>query len=87
MGGEKQEPGASSGAAEAYAKAAPYLGAAWSLIGSVGVWTGIGLWADSRFGTKPWLVVVGSVGGMALGFYLFFKRLVEADKKAQDTKK
>ena len=86
MGDEKQEPGAGSGAAEAYRKAAPYLDAAWSLIGSVGVWTGIGLWLDSRFGTQPWLVVVGSVGGMALGFYLFFKRLSAADKQARDKK-
>ena len=86
MGSEKQEPGAGSGAGEAYAKAAPYLDAAWSLIGSVGVWTGIGLFADSRLHTAPWLVVAGSVGGMALGFYLFFKRLAAADKKARDKK-
>ncbi len=86
MGSEKQEPKALSGVAQAYQKAGPYLDAAWSLVGSVGVWTGIGLWLDSRFHTAPWLVVVGSVGGMALGFYLFFKRILAADKKAREKK-
>ena len=87
MGSDQQEPGAGSGAAEAYRKAGPYLDAAWSLIGSVGVWTGIGLFLDRRLQTAPWLVVAGSMLGMSSGFYLFFKRLSAADKKAKEERK
>ena len=86
MGSEKQEPGAGSGAGEAYRKAGPYLDAVWSLIGSVGVWTAVGLWLDRKLGTAPWLVVVGSLGGMGVGFYVFFKRLSAADKQAREKK-
>ena len=87
MGSDKQVPGAGSGAAEAYRKAAPYLDAVWSLIGSVGVWTVAGLWLDGRLHTAPWLVVVGSLSGISLGFYLFFKRLAAADAKARDQRR
>jgi F0F1-type ATP synthase assembly protein I len=86
MGSEDRKPEAEPGAAEAYRKAGPYLGAVWSLIGSVGVWTAVGLWLDRKFNTAPWLVVVGSLGGMGVGFYVFFKRLSAADKQAREKK-
>ena len=31
-----------------------------------------GYWLDSRLGTTPWLFLVGSLLGIAAGFYHFF---------------
>jgi F0F1-type ATP synthase assembly protein I len=87
MGKPQQKPGAAEGAASAYQRAGPYLDAAWSLTGSVGVWTGVGYFADGWLHTRPWLLVLGSVLGMSSGFYLFFKRLSAADQKARDERR
>jgi ATP synthase protein I len=38
------------------------------LAGSVGVGAGIGWWLDQRWGTDPWLAVVGVLLGSAAGF-------------------
>ena len=68
-------------AAESYRRAAPYLDASWQLAGSVALWTVVGWFADSKLKTTPWLLVSGSVVGMALGFYLFFKTILAMGKK------
>ena len=66
---------------EAYRKAGPYLDASWQLIGSVGLWTAVGYFLDRKLGTRPWLLVGGSVLGMGLGFYLFFRALLALGKR------
>jgi F0F1-type ATP synthase assembly protein I len=42
---------------------------------------GIGYWADSRFGTAPWLLLVGLV----LGFASFVIRLVRMRKLVEES--
>ncbi len=79
--GKPPDEGTGAQVAEAYRKAGPYLDASWQLAGSTGVWTFIGYWLDRHFGTKPWLLVAGSVLGMSLGFYLFFRALIRLGKK------
>jgi ATP synthase protein I len=71
----------SSSVAASYRKAGPYLDASWQLIGAVGLWTAVGYFLDRKLGTKPWLLVVGSLLGMALGFYLFFRALLALGKR------
>jgi F0F1-type ATP synthase assembly protein I len=66
---------------ESYRKAGPYLDASWQLVGSVALWCGVGYFLDLKLGTKPWLLVAGSVLGMALGFYLFFRSLMAIGKR------
>ncbi len=80
---EPKEPaGASVGdASSSYRKAGPYLDASWQLSGAVVVWTLLGWWLDRKLGTSPWLLVSGSVLGMGIGFYLFFRALAAIDKK------
>lgn len=34
---------------------------------------GGGYWLDQRFGTKPWLLLVGALMGMVAGFVSFFR--------------
>jgi ATP synthase protein I len=33
----------------------------------------LGWWLDKQLGTKPWMLLAGSLLGMASGFYHFFK--------------
>ena len=61
--------------ASSYRKAGPYLDASWQLAGSVAFWVLIGHFLDKWLHTAPWLLVAGSVLGMGVGFYLFFKAL------------
>lgn len=58
---------------EAYRKAAPYMGAASSLVGSVAGCTLLGYWIDQWVGTKtPWFTLGGALFGMVGGFVSFF---------------
>jgi F0F1-type ATP synthase assembly protein I len=35
-----------------------------------------GHWADNHFGTAPWLLLVGALLGIAVGFYHFLKAVL-----------
>ena len=39
-----------------------------------------GLWLDGRWGTRPWLAVIGVVLGIAAGFYNFFRVVLGTTK-------
>lgn len=77
-GGEKGEK--ESGAAnlgEAYRKAAPYMGAASSLVGAVAGFTLLGYWIDRKAETStPWFTLVGALLGMVGGFVSFFRQVL-----------
>jgi F0F1-type ATP synthase assembly protein I len=69
---ERRERGL-SGLAEGYQKAAPYLGASTSLVGSVLAFSLGGYWLDKKVGTgKPWFFIAGALIGMVGGFISFF---------------
>lgn len=40
----------------------------------------LGLWLDGRWGTRPWLAVIGVVLGIAAGFYNFFRVVLGTTK-------
>jgi F0F1-type ATP synthase assembly protein I len=66
-----------SNLADAYRKAAPYMGASTQLVASVGLFTALGWWGDSKLGhTTPWLLLVGAGVGMTVGFVSFFKTVL-----------
>ncbi|MGE5049718.1 MAG: AtpZ/AtpI family protein [Deltaproteobacteria bacterium] len=82
-GKEKNDrPGESigEGIGSAYRKAGPYIDASWQLAGAVGLGTLAGWWLDKKLGTGPWLLVGGSLFGIGIGFYLFFKILMTLGK-------
>jgi len=68
------------GVASSYRKAGPYIDASWQLAGATGLGTLAGWWLDKKLGTGPWLLVGGAILGIGLGFYLFFKILMNLDK-------
>ena len=48
---------------------APYAAASYTLIGGIIVLGGLGYFADGWFGTSPWLLLLGLLMGILLGFY------------------
>ena len=76
----ERSEGVGEGIASSYRKAGPYIDASWQLAGAVGLGALAGWWLDKKLGTSPWLLVAGAVGGIGLGFYLFFKILMNLDK-------
>jgi len=62
-------------------KVAPYLDI--GLVFVVFLVSGVllGRWLDERWGTEPWLLLAGSLLGMAAGFYHFFKVVFSLGRK------
>jgi ATP synthase protein I len=76
-----ERPGGGDGVVTSYQKAQPYIDASWQLSGSVALGSLLGWWLDKKLGTSPWLLVGGSLFGIAVGFYAFFKVLTMLGKK------
>ena len=71
-----------SGLAEGYRKAAPYIAASTNLVVAVGVFTGVGIWADEKLGFKvPWLTMAGAIIGMTGGMISFLRTALGIGKK------
>jgi F0F1-type ATP synthase assembly protein I len=71
-----------SGLAEGYRKAAPYIAASTNLVVAVGVFTGVGIWADGKLGFKvPWLTMAGAIIGMTGGMISFLRTALGIGKK------
>ena len=62
-----------SNVATSMRRAQPFIDAAWQFAGSVGLMCWLGYEGDKRFGTKPWLLVGGSLLGFAAGIWSFVK--------------
>jgi len=41
----------------------------------------IGKWLDSRFGTSPWLLMIGVLVGAVAGFYSFYRRIMSSSRE------
>ncbi len=76
-GGDKDDKSAAENLGEAYRKAAPYMGAASSLVGAVAGFTLLGWWIDHKVGTTtPWFTLAGALLGMVGGFVSFFRQVL-----------
>lgn len=61
----------------------PFLTLGLQVAISVAAFFFLGQWLDSKFGTSPWLMIIGAVVGIA-GALLYFIRTVTALAKEQD---
>lgn len=69
--------GASLGAG--FRKVEPYMAASSTLVASVIGFTALGYWLDRKMGhSVQWLLLVGAVVGIAVGFVSFFKKVLRA---------
>jgi F0F1-type ATP synthase assembly protein I len=68
---------------ESLRKIGPYLNIGGMFLGCMVVGVLLGWWLDRELDTKPWMLLAGSLLGMASGFYHFFKVVLGkgADKK------
>jgi F0F1-type ATP synthase assembly protein I len=60
--------------------AAPLLGLGTTLAVTVLAGLGLGYWADQRFGTKPWLLLLGACLGIAAALVHFFSTVAGSSK-------
>jgi F0F1-type ATP synthase assembly protein I len=58
---------------ENVARSGPVAGASYALVGGILLLGGLGYFLDSRWGTAPWLLLVGLVMGIVVGFYELIK--------------
>lgn len=70
-----------SSLSEAYRKVAPYLNIGYFFAASVTIMILLGHYLDKKWQTDPWLTVCGAVLGIGLGFYNFFKTVLNMEKK------
>lgn len=61
-------------------RAGPYLGIGSTFLASIAVCLFGGWWLDGLLGTRPWLTVVGALVGIAAGFYLFIRIVLDQQK-------
>jgi F0F1-type ATP synthase assembly protein I len=54
-------------------EAAPYLGIGVTLAATMGLFVGVGYWADKRLGSEPTGLIAGGVLGIAVALYQFFR--------------
>jgi F0F1-type ATP synthase assembly protein I len=54
-------------------EAAPYLGLGSSLAALVLVGLGAGYWLDGKLGTRPWLLLLGGVLGIAMALLELYR--------------
>lgn len=62
-------------------QAQPFIDASWQFVASVGLMCWLGYWADGKLGTKPWLLVTGSLLGFAAGMYALVKVVLVKGKR------
>jgi len=73
--------------AGSWARAQPYVDAAWEFLASTALGTAGGWWLDRKLHTQPWLLVAGSVLGFAAGMTIMFRiilNLADRDQAARE---
>jgi ATP synthase protein I len=59
---------------------ASFAGAGVQFVASILLFLYIGKWLDAKFGTSPWLLMLGVVLGAGAGFYSFYRRIMAASR-------
>lgn len=79
LAGEKPKDGGDF--ASAYRRAQPILDGVYQMVAAVLIATLGGWWLDKKLGTAPWLVIAGSVLGIATGMTVFLRAALGASRK------
>jgi F0F1-type ATP synthase assembly protein I len=62
-------------------QAAKYLGVGLTWVASTGLFLYLGSLLDERWGTEPWLALVGAFVGAAAGFYYLYHQVAAEVKR------
>ena len=57
-------------------QAGDLMGVGLQFAASIALFLFLGMWADRRFGTDPWLLIAGVFVGGGAGFWSIYRRLV-----------
>jgi len=79
--GKKDEDDGLSNQARAMRQVAPYMDAVWRLFGGAVAGVAGGYFLDRWLNTTPWLLLVGSVLGIGLGFVGFIVAVTRLGKR------
>lgn len=66
--------------------AAKYLGLGLQFAASILLFLFLGRWLDRRFGTEPWLLLIGVFVGAGAAFYSIYRQLM-ADLKREEAER
>jgi ATP synthase protein I len=61
-----------------------FIGVGWFIAISILLGVLGGLWLDNKFGTKPILVIVGLIFGLAVAFYGVYRMLLPLIRSKRD---
>jgi ATP synthase protein I len=64
---------------KAFRTAGPLFGSGIQLAAAIAIFFFVGRWLDGKFGTGPWLMLIGAVVGAGGGMYKFIKTALEID--------
>jgi len=73
-----------AGAAPGGPSPAQFAGSGVQFVVSILLFLYIGKWLDEKFGTEPWLLMLGVFVGAGAGFYSFYRRIMAASKHNGD---
>ena len=73
-----------SGIGQAYRSVGPYITLGIQFVVNILVCVFAGRWLDGHFDTSPIFTLLGSLFGIAAGFYHFFKVVLNMDRKSED---
>jgi F0F1-type ATP synthase assembly protein I len=60
------------------------MGLGFQLVAAIVVFGALGFWLDGRFGTKPWLMVVGLILGAVGGMIGFIRTALKSGKENRE---
>lgn len=63
---------------------ASFAGAGVQFVISILLFLYVGKWLDGKFGTAPWLLMIGVFVGAGAGFYSFYRRIMAASRDHGD---
>ena len=47
----------------------------------------VGQWLDRRFGTEPWMLIIGVAVGASAGFYALYRKLMAAQARDEQRRR
>ena len=81
------EPGRGAGRPDEGSPASAYAGAGLQFALSLLLFLFAGQWLDRRFGTGPWLMIVGMLIGGGAGFYSMYTKLMAANAREEQARR
>jgi F0F1-type ATP synthase assembly protein I len=86
-GGPGRETRAAGGRQAATPSVGEYAGVGLQFAFAIVVFMFAGMWLDRRLGTSPWLLILFVFGGASAGFYSIYRKLMAAQRRADDARR